>query len=212
MSGPATRKVDQRLAMAALEKQRRGEQPTRDERAALKRYEKELDEQQRLKHFAAIRKGEWKRWSGRQVKVVNEQADRYALPIGGPTIDLPAFVKAFHDFLAANALKLCGADSDDPSLAGCASPATERKRQIEVKLLELKFERERGQWIERRAIHEGHNRIGSVLRQAGDALLRNFGPSAQKILNDALDNSQREIDRLLATDGDNPDLGEPGPS
>jgi len=212
MSGPATRTIDQRLAMAALEKRRRGDQPNRDERAALKAYEKDLDEQQRLKHFAAIRKGEWRQWSGRQVKVINEQADRYALPIGGPTIDLPAFVKAFHDFLAANALKLCGADSDDPSLAGCASPAMERKRQVEVELLTLKLQRERGQWIERSIVHEGHNRIGGVLRVAGEALLRQFGPAAQKILNDALDNSQREIDRLLATDGNNADLGEPGPS
>jgi len=212
MTGPATRKVDQRLAMAALEKQRRGEQPSRDERAALKGYEKELDAQQRAKHFAAIRKGEWRRWSGRQVKVINEQADRYGLPIGSATIDLPAFVKAFHDFLAEKALKLCGAESDDPSVAGCASPAMERKRQIEVKLLDLKLQRERGQWIERSVVHEGHNRIGGLLRVAGEALLRQFGPAAQKILNDALDNSQREIDRLLATDGNNADLGESGPS
>jgi hypothetical protein len=144
--------------------------------------------------------------------VINEQAERYGLPIGGATIDLPAFVKGLHDFLAANALKLCGAESDDPSLAGCASPATERKRQIEVQLLTLRLERERGQWIERRAVHEGHNRIGGVLRLAGEALLCQFGPAAQKILNDALDNSQREIDRLLATDGNNADLGESGPS
>jgi hypothetical protein len=207
MSGSA----DQRLAMAALEKRRRGIRPARDEAAALKRYETELDDQQRLKHFRAIRKREWKQWSQRQIKVINEQAQRYGLPMGGPTIDLPLFVQAFHDFLAKNARKLAGSESEDPSLAGMASPALEKKRQLDCRRLELRLQREQGLWIERTIIHEGHNRIGGILRVAGEAMLRQFGEAAQKILNDALDNCQREIDRLLTPDGDNPDCDQRGP-
>jgi hypothetical protein len=143
--------------------------------------------------------------------VINEQAERYGLPIGGATIDLPAFAKALHDFLAANARKLAGADSDDPTLAGAASPAMERKRQLECRRLERQLEREEGLWIERRLIHAGHNRLGGVLRVAGEALLRQFGPAAQKILNDALDNCERETDRLLAADGDHADFDQCGP-
>lgn len=208
MAGPASKKADQRLAMAALEKQRRGDRPSRDELAALRRYEAELEEGQRLKHFRAIRKAEWRIWSGRQIKVINEQAERYGLPMGGPTIDLPVFVKALHDFLADNARKLAGAESDDPTLAGATSPAMERKRQLECRKLELQLEREQGLWIERKRVHDGHGRIGGLLRVAGEALLRQFGPAAQKIFNDALDNCEREIDRLLAADGDNADLDE----
>jgi hypothetical protein len=206
MSGPEPQKADRRLATAALEKRRRGVRATREEAAALRRYETELEEEQRLKHFRAIRKGEWKEWSGRQIKVLNEQAERYGLPIGGPIIDLLLFVKALHDFLAKNARKLAGADDEDATLAGMASPALEKKRQLDCRRLELQLQREQGLWIERKIIHEGHNRIGGIIRVAGEALVRQFGEAAQKILNDALDNCQREIDRLLAADGDNPDF------
>jgi len=205
-----SRQSDKRLAMAALEKQRRGEKPSREELAALRRFEKQRDEEQRQEHFRSIRKKEWREWSGRQAKVINEQAGRYGLPIGGATIDLPTFVKTLHDFLAENARKLAGADDDDPAMAGVASPALERKRQFECRKLELQIEREQGLWIERRIIHDGHSRIGGILRVAGEALLRQFGPQAQKIINDALDNCKREIDRLLAADGDNTELDNGG--
>jgi hypothetical protein len=202
MSGPARRRADQRLAMAALEKQRRGEKPTREETSALRRYEAEVEEEQRLRHLRTVKKKDWATWSGRQIKVINEQAERYGLPIGGPEIDLPAFVKAFHDFLSENSRKLSGPISDDPSMAGIRSPATERKRRLECKKLKLQLARERGTVIDRKTVHAGHGRIGSILRVAGEALARQFGPAAQKILNDALDNCERETDRMLAHNGD----------
>jgi len=206
MSGPEKRKADQRAAMAALEKKHKGEQPTRDELAALRRFEEEREAEKRAKNFRSIRKGEWKEWSGRQIKVINEQAERYGLPIGDATINLEQFVKAFHDFLAANARKLAGDDNDDPSLAGKTSPAMERKRQLECERLELQLKRDQGFWIERKIVHSCHNRIGEMLRVAGEAFLKQFGPAAQKILNDALDNCEREVNRLLASDDDNADF------
>ena len=48
--------------------------------------------------------------SGRQTKVINEQAARYDLPFGGPTIDLPDVVRALHDFLAKHAQRLASGD------------------------------------------------------------------------------------------------------
>jgi ParB-like chromosome segregation protein Spo0J len=40
---------------------------------------------------------------------------------------------------------------------------------------------------------EGHYIIASILRGCGDTLQRNFGPEALDILNDALDDAEREI-------------------
>jgi hypothetical protein len=189
--------------MAALEKQRRGEKPTREESGALRRFEKEREDQLRESHYHTIPKKLWREWSGRQDKVILEQADRYGFPmLRGADIDLEPFVKRWHDFLAENAKKLNGFDSDDPTLAGVASPAMEQKRRLECQKLELLLERERGQVIDRHVVREAHNRIGALLRVAGEALLRQFGPAAQKILNDALDNCERETDRFLTTDGD----------
>ena len=208
-----TRTADQRLAMAALEKQRRGEKPTREERAALRRYGKELEDQRRAEHYRAVPKKDWRAWSGRHDKVILEQADRYGFPmLRGATIDLPAFVRRWYDWLAEKARNLAGSDDDDPSLAGVASPALEKQRQLKCELMERQLQREQGLWIERRLVHEGHNRLGGILRVAGEALSRQFGPAAQKILNDALDNCERETDRILVADGDNPDLDQCGPS
>jgi hypothetical protein len=199
----AARTADQRLAMAALEKQRRGASPTREEAAALRRTEKEIENQRRLEYYRAVPKKNWREWSGRQDKVIREQAARYGFPmLGVATIDLEKFAKRFHDFLADNAKRLAASDDDDPTLAGVASPALERKRQIECLRLELLLQRDQGMWIDRTVIHGGFGRIGGILRAAGEALLRQFGPAAQKIINDALDNCEREVDRLLAADAD----------
>ncbi len=65
--------------------------------------------------------------SGRQTKVINEQAERYGIPFGGATINLPTVVRALHDFLADNAVKL--ARDDDPLMQGVGSPALERYRE-----------------------------------------------------------------------------------
>jgi hypothetical protein len=202
---------DRQLAAAALEKKRLGQKPTRDESAALRRLQRETDERSRLEHFRAVRQKEWREWSGRQAKVIAEQAARYGLPIGGPTIDLTQLAPALHDFLAANARRLsAGEDEDDASLARFASPAQERKRQLECRKLELQLARDEGRVIDRPIIHDALSRVGLQLRKAGEALRRQFGPAAQKILNDALDNCQRETTRLLDPHGD--DASDSGPN
>src|SRR5678809_527616 len=115
MESPASR-VDKDLVQSAYRKLMNRQELTREERAALKRHEKEKDERLRREHYASIPQKHWKQMSGRQTKVINEQADRYGLPFGGPFINLPKFVRAFHDFLAANAVKLARDDEADPLL------------------------------------------------------------------------------------------------
>ncbi len=197
---PNGERNDQRLAMAALEKQRRGDKPTREEAAALRRVQRAQDDALRLEHFQDIRKKEWREWSGCQDKVLNEQCQRYGIPIGSPPIVLPTVVHWLHRFLAENAHRLGQAEEADSAMEEFRRVRTERER--------LLLERERRQWLSRNAVHAGHSRIASLLRGAGDALDRQFGPVARKILNDALDNCQREVDRLL--DADDDDADQPG--
>lgn len=74
--------------------------------------------------------------SGRQTKVLNEQAERYGIPLGGRTINLPAVVRALHEFLARNARKLsedAAAFSDFggvPSSTGAAASRRERIQSV----------------------------------------------------------------------------------
>lgn len=167
---------------------------SRDERAALKRHEKDREEKLRWIYYSSIPQKHWRAMSGRQTKVINEQADRYGLPFGGPTIDLPKLARAIHDFLAENALKL--AKEDDPLLAGGGnSPALERYREERAALARLdRLERE-GRLLPRDEAREGMGRIAAILRGAGDALQRQFGAAAGEILHEALGDAQREIDR-----------------
>jgi hypothetical protein len=133
--------------------------------------------------------------SGRQTKVINEQAERYGIPFGGRTIDLTKVVRALHNFLAVNAAKL--ASDDDLMQGDPSSPALERYREERALLARLdRLERERV-LVQRDQVREGLGRITSIIRTAGDTLQRQFGPGAGEILYESLNNAEREIERLF---------------
>jgi hypothetical protein len=186
--------LDKQLAATAYKKVMAGEEPTAQERAALGRYERQQEEQRRWTYYAAIPQKHWRQMSGRQTKVLNEQAQRYGLPFGGPTINLPEVVRALHDFLAVNARKL--ADDDDDLLhAEGSSPALERYREERAQIARLdRLERE-GQLVPRDSVRQGLGQIAALLRAAGESLQRECGPEARQILDEALDDARREIER-----------------
>jgi hypothetical protein len=159
------------------------------ERTALKRHERDKEERLRWQFYRSIPQKHWRAMSGRQAKVINEQAERYGLPLGGPTVNLPALARALHDFLAENALKLAQ-DDDDPLLRGGGSPALEQYRVERTALARLdRLERE------------------GILRSAGDALGRQHGPAATDLLYEALDDAAREVERSFGA-GDDGDDGD----
>lgn len=196
MSRPssAESRVDQELVARAYRKLMDRGELTKEERSALKRHEKDKEERLRWQYYASIPQKHWRTMSGRQTKVINEQAERYGIPLGGPAVNLPAVVRALHDFLADNAQKLSRGD-DDPLLQGAGSPALERYREERAALARLdRLEREQ-QLIPRDEAREALGRIAGILRGAGDALQRQFGQTALEIVTEALDDAQREIDR-----------------
>jgi hypothetical protein len=78
---------------------------------------------------------------------------------------------------------------------GGSSPALERYREERAALARLdRLERE-GQLLPRDQAKESLGRIAGILRGAGDALQRQFGPAAVEILYEALTDAQREMDR-----------------
>ena len=114
----ASARVDQDLVASAYRKVMNKEDLTKQERVALKRHEREKEERLRWQYYASIPQKHWREMSGRQTKVINEQATRHGIPFGGATINLRAVVRAFHDFLADNAVKL--AREDDALMQGNA--------------------------------------------------------------------------------------------
>lgn len=184
--------VDRRQVTAAYGKLLRNEPLARGEQAALARFEKQREERLRWQYYRSIPKKHWQKMSGRQVKVINEQAARYELPMDGPTIDLPKLVMALHDFLAKNAQRL--AQEDEPLLRSAGmSPALERYREERARLAQLdRLERERELVPVREALVVVERAAGR-LRTVVEALARQYGNEVATIFCDALDECQRML-------------------
>lgn len=193
--------ADRELIQSALRKRQRGEKPTQVELRALARFEKAKEEADRWRYYATIPKRHWQDMSGRQNKVLNAQAETWGIPIGGRKIDLAAVVRWLHQFLADNAVKLRGVDSDDPMMAGAVSPWLDEFRKEQTFLARLKRRELEGQLIPRDEIHDGLTLIASILRGAGAVLQRQFGDDARIVLDEALDDAEREIRSLCGPIG-----------
>ena len=160
--------------------------PNAREVAGLVRYEKLKEEKQRWQYYRTIPLRHWREMSGRQAKVLIEQADLHGIPFSGKTIDLSAVVAALHNFLADNKYKLAGGDDDDRLYDGPNTPALEELRKIKVLRETLFYERDLGQWIRREDLHEGLAAFAGVLRRAGETLQRHHGADAHAVLDEAL--------------------------
>ena len=190
--------VDRRAVAAAMRKVATGEELTSREQSLLRRYEKERDETLRWKHYRSIPQKHWRAMSGRQSKVLNEQAALYGIPLGGPTVNLSEVVRSLHDFLANNARKL--AMDDDLLGSGVPSPALERYREERAIIAKLDRQERERQLVRRDDVRTGLARIAHLIQAAGDLLERQFGPSAAEILAEALADAEREIDRWFGNE------------
>lgn len=178
---------DRQLAAAALEKRLKKETPSRAEEAALRRVAAAREEEQRREHYATIPQKHWREMSGRQAKILQEQAERYGIPFGGAVVNLPAVVRALHDFLAENGRYLTAGDVD----------SKERKTRLEADRLQIKLDRERGEVAPIDDIHNGLASIATILRSAIMTLQKQFGAEAFKIMDDALGEAERIIAAAL---------------
>ena len=201
----AASQVDAGLVARAYRKLMDRKELTGAESGALKRHEKQKEERLRWQYYHSIPQKHWRQMSGRQTKVINEQATRYGIPFGGAKIDLAAVVKSLHDFLADNARRL--AREDDELLQGGSSPALERYREERALLARLdRLERE-DRLLPRDEVRQALGRIAAILRNAGDTLSREFGTAAAEVLHEALDDAQREIAGSLGeTEEGRPDV------
>jgi hypothetical protein len=192
-----------RLYLKALS----GQELTKAELAELKRNERAKEAKLRKQYYASIPQRDWARMSGRQPKVLKEQEVRYGLPVGGPVIDLNKLAPALHNFLAENAHKL--ARDDDPMMQGNGSPALERYREEKAIMAKLdRLERER-QLLPLDDMRRILDHIAAIVKSAGEVLERQHGPAAAEILNEALDDMGRVMERALESDQEGISLDQP---
>lgn len=180
----------------AIQKTVAKEELTIEEKAALRAHQKIQEEETRWKYYESIPQKHWVAMSGRQWKVLNEQAVRYELPFNGAVISLPKVVKAWHDFLAKNKVKL--ARDETVVMDGPNSPALERYREERALTARLtRLERE-GQLVDRDQVRQSMQKSAAVIREAGERLQKQFGPLAAQILYEAIDDAEAEVERAFA--------------
>lgn len=92
--------------------------------------------------------------------------------------------------------RAAGSADPDPLLAGGMSPALERYRLARASREELELDARRRVLLPREGVHHGLAAIARIIRGCGERLQRQCGREALEILNESLDDAQREIDRL----------------
>lgn len=189
------------LVRSALDKRAAGKRPSRDEGRALRVWEKQREEQLRQEYYASIPKKHWCELSGRQGKVLNEQAIRYGIPIGDRTINLGQVARWLHDFLAANRVKL--AAEDDP-LYGPETPSLELLRHENYLLARLTRRTREGQLVPRGQVRDELGRLASLLRRLGEQLQRRCGDEARTLLDETLDEFNRGVERAFEEGSEGP--------
>jgi hypothetical protein len=195
----ATRQAFIALVQSALRKQAAREALTPKESRAIDQWNAEENERRGRLWLRSLTKKQYCELVGRQVKVVNDQADRYGIPLRGATVDALEVFKWIHDFLAKHKHTLPAIIHGEP---GAASPSDQLKlEQIEVyrrrvKLLENKIELAEETLLPRVEVHELLAQLAKVLRGAGERLHKQHGPQAASILEVALTDFDTMIEQL----------------
>lgn len=180
---------EKQLAQAALDKQRKGQKPRKEEARALDKVRAHAEEQKRWEFLKSTPKGHVCQMLGRQQKTVDEWGSRYAMPVLGRVVDVAALLGWLGNFLANNG-RSGGSDE---------VPALDRLREEKILRERIKRHVDEKQYLPRPVIHETLTRFASILRSAGQLLEKKHGADARAILDEALDECDREIDSLAAT-------------
>lgn len=200
-----------RVLVVALTRQHRGEELTRDQQRLVTRWHKQQEERLRWEYYASIPQKHWRQMSGRDAKVINEQARLYGLPFDGATIHLPDLARAIHDMFADRRLQRStrtlegdphqgpgdAEDNDEFFMSGGESPWLEEWRKQKAKRARLELLQLEKTLIPRDEIHAELNQMAEGLRGAAERLQKQFGPDAYDILEEALDDFEREIRKSL---------------
>lgn len=185
-------RVDTEVAAGARIKMAAGESLTVVERAALKRVDRADEEDRRIEYYQTVPKKHYIQMSGRQARVLNDQADRYGFALRGRTVDLFKVIRQVHDFLADNAKIL---SKERNSSGDDLAETDEYKKERTLYTRVMRLERE-GVLIERSLAHDVMVRFSAVIRDAGAALEKSFGSEAQEILNDYIDRADDIVEEL----------------
>lgn len=192
---------ERELALAAHARRASGIPLTQADRRVLKKAERLFAKAQRQELLKTVPKGEYAELAGRQVKVLNEQASRYGLPLDGATVDLTKLIPRLHDFLAENRYRLRAPEEEDPMLAGAVSPALEKYRDARYQREMVKLKQDLEVSVPREEVREGFAMVAERLRRLGDKLAERYGEESRELLDACLADCEAGVRELLVDSG-----------
>lgn len=186
--------VDTVAALEAKLKQAKGISLSKTEESLIRKYDEQIAIEIRDDVLLNLPKGIYCKLSGRQQKVVDEQAVRYDIAIDGAKIDLYSVLKRFHDILAEWGPTIRELEGEEGSLR------TEKlRKEIELlerksKSLDLDIKNKQDEFIDRGTLRVRMEWLANKLRTVSERLGKRFGGDAQVLLNHALKQIEDELD------------------
>lgn len=109
--------------------------------------------------------------------------------------NLPAIVAWL---IARGAKQTAVTPGDDPLLEGGESEWLEKYRKEKTLLARMERKAKRLKLLSRDQVHIALSRMASIIRGAGEQLQRQFGTEALRLLDEAMDDAEREMESLVS--------------
>lgn len=184
-------RLDRRQIKSAQERQAAGQTLSRSDSALLCRFKDVSEELVFLEKCRRIPQRIYRLLSGRQAKVLLEQATRHGLPFSGTCLDLAIIIRGFHDLLSRHRHRLSTDDSDEVLMRSGESPTLERWRLAKAQLAEIELEEKIGTILHINDVLVFVGTMADIVRRVGERLQRSYGQPAADVLNDGIDDLER---------------------
>jgi len=192
------------LVQSAIKKHRAGQKLSRQETTAWKRFEREEDQRRGLRFVETVPKSLYCEWSGRQTKILHDEADLYGMPLRGSTINLPELIRWLHNFLAQHKHELPGLVKEGAAGDGHTLSLKEQLNQEKLTAARLQNEDrammqavKKRQLVPTEVLHEKLGLMGKMLRSCGEQLYKRHGQEAGDVLSATLENFLILLDELV---------------
>lgn len=191
-----------KLALKAAEKQQRGQSLTVRESQALERYQKDRDRKKLKGWLSKIPMEEWFDRCGTTDHKARQQIKKHGLPL--PTrkreaFDLGELASWLHRFLEEHEARL-SADLEEDNRMDVLW--LEELRKESAKLTRLKRLEQEEKLLPVAEVVDVFLRHAMILNKASVQLGRQYGPEAQAIMNDAIEDAERMMRQEFAVDRD----------
>jgi len=174
-------KIDQAVLQKANDKQKKRLGLSKREEQVLRNAQEIREELGFLDYCRRVPQKLYRLFSGRQTKVLQEQAERYGLPVAGAVIDLPRLIASLHGFLASNKYRFHDDAEGDPDMQGGDSPALERYRHEKALIARMERLEREGRLLKIEDVEKGFLALSEILRRSGETLQRVCGAEAHAI-------------------------------